>query len=94
MIVRIVRMHFTEAGVQEFLSIFEHNREAIRAFDGCVHVELLRDLDNDQIFTTISHWRDRESLEKYRQSQLFGAIWGKVKRLFAERTQAFSMTKV
>lgn len=94
MIVRIVRMHFTEAGVEEFLTIFNTNKTAIRNFPGCTHLELLKDVSNPSIFTTLSHWQDEKSLEQYRKSELFSSVWGKVKRLFAERTQAFSLNKV
>lgn len=40
MIIRIVRMHFTEAGVEEFLEIFDANKIAIRNFEGCTHLQL------------------------------------------------------
>lgn len=93
MIIRIVRMRFTEEGVQEFLEIFNANREAIRHFPGCTHLELMRDLDDEQAFTTLSHWKDTESLEQYRKSELFASVWGRVKTLFSARTQAFSLVK-
>lgn len=93
MIIRIVRMHFTEAGVEEFLEIFNRNKIAIRNFPGCTHLQLLKDAEDETIFTTLSHWRDEESLEAYRKSELFGSVWGRVKTLFAERTQAFSLRK-
>ena len=93
MIIRIVRMHFTKAGVEEFLEIFHANKTAIRNFEGCTHLQLLKDLDHDLVYTTLSHWRDAESLEQYRKSELFASVWGRVKTLFAERTQAFSLLK-
>lgn len=93
MIIRIVRMHFTEAGVEEFLDIFNANMEAIRNFPGCTHLELLKDKTDATVFTTLSHWKDEESLEHYRNSELFASVWGRVKTLFAERTQAFSLLK-
>jgi quinol monooxygenase YgiN len=93
MIIRIVRMHFTEAGVDEFLAIFHANKQAIRNFAGCTHLELLRDADDQNTFTTLSHWNDEASLEAYRKSELFGNVWGRVKTLFSERSQAFSLIK-
>lgn len=93
MIIRIVRMHFTEAGVGEFLDIFDANKQAIRNFEGCTHLQLLKDLDNELVYTTLSHWRDVESLERYRKSELFSSVWGRAKTLFAARTQAFSLVK-
>lgn len=93
MLIRIVRMHFTEAGEEEFLSIFNANKVAIRGFEGCTHLELLKDVDDAATYTTLSYWKDAESLEHYRKSELFASVWGRVKTLFSERTQAFSLQK-
>lgn len=86
-------MHFTEAGVDEFLEIFNQNKEAIRNFPGCSHLQLLKDSEDPNCYTTLSHWDEPESLENYRKSPLFGSVWGRVKTLFSERTQAFSLEK-
>jgi len=93
MIIRIVRMHFTEAGVDEFLDIFNRNKIAIRNFPGCTHLELLKDAEDSFTYTTLSYWKDEQSLEAYRKSELFGSVWGIVKTLFSERSQAFSLKK-
>ena len=93
MLIRIVRMHFTEAGVEEFLEIFEINKAHIRNFQGCSHLQLLKDSDDPLCYTTLSYWDKHESLELYRQSELFGKVWGRVKTLFSERSQAFSLEK-
>jgi heme-degrading monooxygenase HmoA len=93
MIIRIVRMHFTEAGLEEFLEIFNENKGHIRNFVGCTHLELLRDPQDELIYTTLSHWKDEESLDRYRKSELFSSVWGRAKTLFAARTQAFSLVK-
>lgn len=93
MIIRIVRMHFTEAGVAPFLAVFEKNKLAIRNFEGCIHLELLRDAHDPTIFTTLSHWQAAENLEAYRTSDLFEQVWKQVKPLFSARTQAFSLEK-
>ncbi|MDH4093142.1 MAG: antibiotic biosynthesis monooxygenase [Cyclobacteriaceae bacterium] len=93
MLIRIVRMHFTEAGVEEFLDIFNKNMHAIRNFQGCSHLQLLKDIDDPLTYTTLSYWDDAESLQNYRNSELFGRVWGSVKTLFSERSQAFSVEK-
>ena len=93
MIIRIVRMHFTEAGVEEFLQIFNAHKEAIRHFPGCTHLQLLKDTSDPNTYTTLSHWNAPADLENYRKSELFGSVWGRVKTLFSERTQAFSLDK-
>lgn len=91
MLIRIVRMHFTQAGVEEFLDIFNAHKEAIRNFPGCSKLLLLQDADDPNCYTTLSHWEGPASLENYRKSELFGKVWGRVKTLFSERTQAFSL---
>lgn len=93
MIIRIVRMHLTDAGVEEFLDIFDRHKVAIRNFPGCMHLQLLKDAEDANCYTTLSHWSDPQSLENYRKSELFGQVWGRVKTLFSERTQAFSLEK-
>ncbi len=91
MIIRIVRMQFTQAGVAEFLEVFGRYEQAIRSFPGCTYLELLRDADDPLTFVTLSHWESLESLEQYRRSELFTTVWGQVKNLFAGRSQAFSL---
>jgi heme oxygenase (mycobilin-producing) len=91
MLIRIVRMHFTPEGVEEFLTLFNTHKEAIRHFTGCTHLQLLRDADDATIYTTLSHWQDEECLHHYRHSELFTTVWGQTKTLFAQRSQAFSL---
>lgn len=93
MLIRIVRMHFTDAGVDEFLSIFSEHRKKIAMFPGCTHLELLRDHDDPNCFATLSYWNGPADLEAYRKSELFDGVWGQVKTLFSERSQAFSLEK-
>lgn len=93
MIIRIVRMHFTETGVNEFLPIFDVNKEAIRHFPGCLHLQLLKDVSSPHTYTTLSHWQEVHDLENYRKSELFEKVWARVKPLFADRPQAFSLEK-
>ena len=93
MFIRIVRMHFTESGVEEFLEIFNQHRTAIRTFPGCSHLQLLKDPEDLLCYTTLSHWDQLQSLENYRKSELFGSVWGRVKTLFSERTQAFTLER-
>jgi heme-degrading monooxygenase HmoA len=75
-------MHFTEAGVDEFLQIFNANKVAIRNFPGCTHLQLLKDMEDPTVYTTLSHWNGPADLENYRKSELFGSVWGRVKTLF------------
>ncbi|HRI58627.1 MAG TPA: antibiotic biosynthesis monooxygenase, partial [Saprospiraceae bacterium] len=84
MIKRIVKMIFREESVETFLhDVFEHSKDRIRAFPGCRHMELLRNLQQPNILFTLSYWDDEAALEAYRQSELFQTTWAKTKVLFA-----------
>ncbi|CAN5357678.1 antibiotic biosynthesis monooxygenase [soil metagenome] len=93
MIIRIVRMHFREGGIKEFLEIFDKNKEKIRNFPGCTHLQLLKDADDPLCYTTYSHWNGPDDLENYRKSELFGSVWKPVKKLFSGKSEAFSLEK-
>jgi quinol monooxygenase YgiN len=86
-------MNFTPAGADEFLSIFRENMPAIRAVAGCSHLELLKDPDRVCTYTTLSYWEGPQYLEMYRQSELFGKVWQRVKVHFAARPEAFSLER-
>ena len=90
MIIRVVRMQFSEAGESGFLKIFRDHENTIRNFPGCLFLELLKDQETPHTYATFSHWKNMEALENYRKSQPFIQIWGKVKPLFSNRPMAFS----
>lgn len=94
MLIRIVRMTFQPGKTANFLEIFRQSQPLIRAFEGCLHVELLQDAGNPLIYSTLSHWRDAEALENYRQSELFRTTWAETKILFADKPQAFSLKRM
>ena len=89
-LIRIVRMTFEEDKVSLFKKVFGENKEKIRSFPGCMHLELHRDADNPAIWATYSIWTGKEALENYRQSELFKQVWKQTKALFAGKPQAFS----
>ena len=72
-------MHITSSGVEEFLEIFGKHQSSIRRFPGCTHLELLRDVDDPDCFTTLSYWDSAKLLNDYRMSPLFNEVWGQVK---------------
>jgi quinol monooxygenase YgiN len=91
MLVRIVHMYFTQDGVEKFLEIFGGNADAIRRMQGCLHVELLADVEDPCHFMTLSHWDSADYLDQYRNSALFKSVWTRVKPLFARKPMACSM---
>ncbi len=94
MLIRIVRMTFKPEAVPAFLENFEANKSFIRNFPGCQHLELWQDENLKNIFMTYSHWESEETLDQYRDSELFKSIWSFTKSLFSEKPQAFSSKKL
>lgn len=84
-------MTFQKSKVQEFLNLFNNSKHQIRNFNGCRHLELMKDYHQDNIFTTYSHWDDGQALENYRKSELFNEVWAETKKLFADKPVAFSL---
>lgn len=92
--IRIVKMHFREEAVENFLRLFWEVYPRISTFPGCGGVTLLRDKNVPEIFFTYSTWKDEASLETYRRSELFADTWAKTKALFAHRANAWSVEEV
>lgn len=93
MIQRIVRMSFHPEKTEEFLNWFNAHKEKIRNFEGCVHLELWRDVEQPNVFYTYSIWTDEIYIEKYRNSEIFKKVWTFTKQLFNDKPMAFSAKK-
>ena len=91
MLIRIVRMTFRPEEVENFLQLFEETKDRIRHFEGCAHLELLKDYNDPCIFNTYSKWKDEDALNKYRNSPLFENVWAKTKAKFSAKPIAFSL---
>jgi quinol monooxygenase YgiN len=91
MIKRIVKLTFQPALLPDFMAIFEESKDKIRAFEGNLHLELLRDVAQQNVLFTLSYWEDEAALERYRQSELFQATWARTKVLFADKPAAWTL---
>ena len=93
MLVRIVKLTIKKENITSFEQTFEENKQHIRNFKGCSLLELYQDKDNPSIFFTYSYWDSNESLQGYRNSDLFKGIWKRTKLLFADKPEAWSVNK-
>ncbi len=91
MITRLVKMTFKEAHVEDFRNYFPDIVDRIRNREGCQHVELMHDIKDRRIFFTYSKWDSEENLNAYRNSELFGQVWPKVKKWFDDKPEAWSV---
>lgn len=89
--IRIVKMCFRPECVEDFKALFEARKEMIRGQEGCTRLELLRDINDANVFFTYSFWDDPKYLEQYRKSEFFADTWVKTKALFAEKAAAWSV---
>ena len=94
MIKRIVKMSFKEDQISAFIANFEANKEKIKAFPGCHHVELLQAKAHPNMFFTFSIWDGEEALDAYRHSELFKGIWKVTKLMFDAKPEAWSLDLV
>lgn len=93
MMIRIVKMTFVPERVPEFLQLFAERKERIRNQEGCTHLELLKDIAQDNVYFTYSYWDAPEYLEQYRCSDFFADTWKHTKALFADKAQAWSVNR-
>ncbi len=91
---RIVKMVFSSGEEEQFLEYFHASAPKIRAFEGCLSLDLLRDKDHPNIFFTYSQWEKEEDLQAYRKSELFSSTWARVKPLFKCRAEAWSVDSI
>ena len=91
MITRIVMLNFQPDRVDEFLEIFNQNKQVLAKSDGCIRLEIFKSTNDTDTYVTISNWQSEEHLEMYRQSELFKYIWSKVKPLFNNKAQAWTL---
>ena len=89
-IVRIVRLTFNKENIDAFNKLYKQHEDAISSQSGCYSVELVEDSSNPYVRATISKWRDVESLNRYRHSELFGVVWPATKALFTEKPEVWT----
>ena len=90
MIVRIVKLTLFPHKTKDFLALFNRYKTDIAAFPGCLQLQGLQDIKNTNVFFTYSHWDNEESLNKYRNSELFNEVWPQAREWFEEKPEAWS----
>lgn len=91
MIQRIVKMTFLPEQVENFLALFEEVKHKIRGREGCLGLNLLRDIKHSNILFTYSYWRSEADLNAYRDSELFAVTWRDTKSKFSAKAEAWSV---
>lgn len=89
--IRIVKLHFREDKIDDFLTFFETIKNKVNTFEGCRGMKLLRDKKSTNIMFTYSNWENEQALENYRKSDTFGGVWPVIKPWFKEKAEAWSV---
>jgi quinol monooxygenase YgiN len=92
MITRVVKLNFKANKVAIFLSIFNKHKELLVQSEGCISLDIFADNRNSNTYFTISKWKNEAYLEHYRNSTLFREIWSKVKPLFNNKAEAWTLS--
>ena len=92
--IRIVKMTFKEESVPEFLKMFDGIKNAIAVFEGCQSLSLLQNIESPNVIFTYSRWDKPESLERYRNSELFIKVWRTTKAWFDKPAEAWSVDEL
>lgn len=90
MLIRIVQLTIKQQSQEEFEFFFRQNKQTISSFKGCQSVKLLKDIQNENGYFTISEWLDSDHLQEYRNSDFFKNIWPKAKGFFSSPAKAWS----
>jgi len=93
MITRIVKLHFQEDRIQDFLDFFETVKYKVSSFPNCHGMKLLQDVHQPHIVFTYSLWESEDDLNIYRDSELFGNVWPTIKPWFAMKAEAWSVNE-
>ena len=94
MIIRIVKMGFEPDTIDDFIEEFNAKKALIRNFEGCQHLQLLRDIHHPHQFFTYSYWESEEHLNNYRNSALFKDVWANTKSKFNQKPEAWSVNSL
>ena len=91
MIIRIVKMTFREDSSETFKEFTTSIKDTIKSFEGCLHLDIYRDIQNPNIFFSYSHWESENHLNRYRDSEFFKTTWAKTKLWFGAKPEAWSV---
>lgn len=91
MITRIVKMKFKSEHIADFKNFTKGIKDIISNQKGCLHLDILQDVSDKQIFFTYSKWKSEEDLNNYRKSDFFRNIWPQTKKWFSAKPEAWSV---
>ncbi len=90
MLQRIVKMTFKKEHCLDFENFFNEIKDQVGNQPGCSGVKLLKEVPVSGVYFTYSNLDKQESLDAYRNTELFNVVWPKVKAWFDAKPEAWS----
>ena len=84
-------MTFRPEAREDFLAVFNANKQFIVGFEGCRSLQRLNEKSRPEVFFTISTWDSEDDLNRYRDSELFARVWSQTKMMFAAKPEAWTL---
>lgn len=95
MIKRIVRLTLKDnTSKAAFEEIYNRRNPHKNGVQGCHDVKVMKDVNEENIYYTVSTWESNDDLEAYRHSDYFKETWPMVKAHLATRAKAFSLMEI
>ncbi len=94
MITRLVKLSFKAEHCKEFEEYFTEICDQIESREGCLGVRLFSEAHDSGVFFTLSQWEHDDYLQAYRQSDLFGEVWPKVKKWMKAKPEAWTVNEL
>lgn len=94
MIKRLVSMEIQPDLLEEAEKILKENVHKIRSFKGCMHLQILRDINVPNRIFSYSEWNSLQDLENYRSSEFFRLFWKKLKKNFQTKAIAWTLESI
>ena len=94
MITRIVKLKFNHDFCREFEDVFKKNKTLIIQQKGCISVDMMKNIHQQNEYFTYSIWQSEDDLNIYRNTVLFNSIWKILKSNFSEKPEAWSLNKL
>ena len=76
-----VRIEIKEDKIDEFIEFLFSFGERLRKEEGCLSLNLYRDIEKENNYAVISEWKTREDMEKHFKRKQFSLLVGAAKVL-------------
>ncbi len=87
-------MTLKEAHVDSFKKRIPIISIEVRRVSGCMHNDIFRDKNKDNVFYSYTIWNSEEDIEKYLNSQYYKEIWNDLWDYFKIEPQAWKIDNI